>query len=80
MGPRIARFRGLGAGLNASNDIERTNDVLVERRSCLAASRVIAEYERWSQVMLRMMGLCPSAPGSRSMRLAELGRSASASC
>lgn len=58
-----------------STDVERTNDVLVDRRRDWPPSRILAEYERWSQVMLRFMG-----PVSRTvlvrapMRLAELGR------
>jgi uncharacterized protein (TIGR03083 family) len=58
-----------------SKDIERTNDVLVDRRRDWPASRVTAEYERWSGVMLRLMGPVSRTPLARApMRLAELGR------
>ena len=35
--------------LMRSNDIERTNDALVDQRRDWLPTRVIAEYERWSQ-------------------------------
>lgn len=70
-----ALFGTTALELMRSNDIERTNDVLVEQRRDWQPSRVIAEYERWSQVMLRLMGPVSRTPVARApMRLAELGR------
>jgi uncharacterized protein (TIGR03083 family) len=70
-----ALFGPAALELVRSNDIERTNDVLVDRRRDWPPSRVLAEYERWSQVMLRMMGPVSRTPLARApMRLAELGR------
>jgi uncharacterized protein (TIGR03083 family) len=70
-----AMFGPAALELMRSNDIERTNDVLVDRRRDWPPSRVLAEYERWSQVMLRMMGPVSRTPLARApMRLAELGR------
>ena len=61
--------------LMRSNDIERTNDALVDQRRDWLPTRVIAEYERWSQVMLRLIGPVSRTPLARApMRLAELGR------
>jgi uncharacterized protein (TIGR03083 family) len=58
-----------------SKDIERSNDVLVDKRRDWPPSRVLAEYERWSQVVLRVMGAVSRTPLVRvPMRLAELGR------
>jgi uncharacterized protein (TIGR03083 family) len=70
-----ALFGAAALELMRSNDIERTNDVLVDQRREWPSSRVIAEYERWSQVMLRLMGPVSRTPVARApMRLAELGR------
>jgi uncharacterized protein (TIGR03083 family) len=70
-----ALFGAAALELMRSNDIERTNDVLVDQRRDWPPSRVIAEYERWSQVMLRLMGPVSRTPVARApMRLAELGR------
>jgi uncharacterized protein (TIGR03083 family) len=70
-----ALFGPAALELMRSNDIERTNDVLVDKRRDWPPSRVIAEYERWSQVMLRLMGPVSRTPLARApMRLAELGR------
>jgi uncharacterized protein (TIGR03083 family) len=70
-----ALFRAAALELMRSNDIERSNDVLVDRRRDWPPSRVMAEYERWSQVMLRLMGPVSHTPLARApMRLAELGR------
>ena len=70
-----ALFGAAALELMRSNDIERTNDVLVDKRRSWPPSRVIAEYERWSQVMLRLMGPVSRTPVARApMRLAELGR------
>jgi uncharacterized protein (TIGR03083 family) len=61
--------------LMRSNDIERTNDVLVDRRRDWSAARVFAEYERWSEMMLLLMGAVSRTPLARApMRLADLGR------
>src|SRR6478672_640106 len=61
--------------LMRSNDIERTNDALVDQRRDWLPTRVIAEYERRSQVMLRLIGPVSRTPLARApMRLAELGR------
>jgi len=70
-----ALFGPAALELMRSTDIERTNDVLVDRRRSWPPSRVVAEYERWSQVMLRLMGPVSRTPLARApMRLAELGR------
>jgi uncharacterized protein (TIGR03083 family) len=70
-----ALFGPAALELMRSTDIERTNDVLVDRRRDWPASRVLAEYERWSQVMLRLMGPVSRTPLARApMRLAELGK------
>jgi uncharacterized protein (TIGR03083 family) len=70
-----ALFGPAALELMRSKDIERTNDLLVDRRRDWPPSRVIAEYERWSQVMLRLMGPVSRTPLARApMRLAELGR------
>jgi uncharacterized protein (TIGR03083 family) len=58
-----------------SKDIERSNDVLVDKRRDWPPSRVLAEYERWSRVVLRVMGAVTRTPLVRApTRLAELGR------
>lgn len=70
-----ALFGPAAVELMRSTDIERTNDALVDRRRDWPPSRVLAEYERWSQVMLRMMGPVSRTPLARApMRLADLGR------
>ena len=70
-----ALFGPAALELMRSKDIERTNDVLVDQRREWRPSRVIAEYERWSQVMLRLMSPVSRTPVARApMRLAELGR------
>ena len=70
-----AMFGAAALELMRSNDIERSNDVLVDRRRDWPPSRVMSEYERWSQVMLRLMGPVSRTPLARApMRLAELGR------
>jgi uncharacterized protein (TIGR03083 family) len=70
-----ALFGPAALELMRSNDIERSNDVLVDRRRNWPPSRVLAEYEGWSQVMLRLMGPVSRTPLARApMRLAELGR------
>jgi uncharacterized protein (TIGR03083 family) len=58
-----------------SKDIEHSNDVLVDKRRDWPPSRVLAEYQRWSQVVLRVMAVVSRTPMVRApMRLAELGR------
>jgi uncharacterized protein (TIGR03083 family) len=76
MGSAYRALFGLAAlELMRSKDIERTNDLLVDRRRDWPPSRVITEYDRWSQVMLRLMGPVSRTPLARApMRLAELGR------
>ena len=70
-----ALFGPAALELMRSNDIERTNDVFVDQRRDWAPSRVIAEYERWSQVMVHLMGPVSRTPMARApMRMAELGR------
>lgn len=70
-----ALFGPAALELMRSNDIERSNDVLVEKRRDWPPSRGLAEYERWSQVVLRVMGAVSRTPLVRApMRLAELGR------
>jgi len=70
-----ALFGPAALQLIRSKDIERSNDVLVDQRRDWPPSRVLAEYERWSHVMLRVMGAVSRTPLVRArMRLAELGR------
>jgi uncharacterized protein (TIGR03083 family) len=70
-----ALFGPAALELMRSNDIEPTNDALVDRRRDWPPSRVLTEYERWSHVMLRMMGPVSRTPLAHApMRLAELGR------
>lgn len=70
-----ALFGPAALELMRSTDIERTNDALVDRRRDWPPPRVLAEYERWSQVMLRLMDPVSRTPLARApMRLAELGR------
>ncbi len=70
-----ALFGPAALELMRSNDIERTNDVFVDQRRDWAPSRVIAEYERWSQVMVHLMGPVSRTPMARApIRMAELGR------
>jgi uncharacterized protein (TIGR03083 family) len=70
-----AMFGPAALELMRSNDIERSNDVLVDKRRDWPPSRVLAEYDRWSQVVLRVMGAVSRTPLVRApMRLAELGR------
>jgi hypothetical protein len=58
-----------------SNDIEHTNDDFVDVRREWPAARVFAEYERWSRMVIGMMGAVSRTPLARApMRLAELGR------
>lgn len=58
-----------------SKDIERSNDVLLGPRRDWSPSQVLAEYERWSQVVLRVMGAVSRTPLVRApIRFAELGR------
>lgn len=76
----------LGAGCRAvftpalltvlrSKDIERTNDVFVDRRRAWAPSRALAEYERWSARVVALMGVVSHLPADRvRLPLAELGR------
>jgi uncharacterized protein (TIGR03083 family) len=67
-GPAVLKLVG-------SKDIERTNDMLVDQRRDWPPSRVLAEYERWSQVVLRVMAPVSRTPLARvPTRLAELGR------
>jgi hypothetical protein len=60
-----ALFGPAALELMRSNDIERTNDVLVDQRRDWSAARVFAEYERWSEVMLRLMGPVSRTPLAR---------------
>ncbi|HEX2283412.1 MAG TPA: maleylpyruvate isomerase family mycothiol-dependent enzyme [Mycobacterium sp.] len=61
--------------LMRSKDIERSNDELVDERRDWPSSRVLGEYERWSHVVLRLMGAVSRTPLARvPMRLADLGR------
>lgn len=58
-----------------SKDIERSNEVPVDQRRDWPASRVLAEYERWSKVVLRVTEAVSRTPLARvRVRLAELGR------
>lgn len=70
-----ALFGPAALELMRSKDIERSNDLLVDQRRDWPPSRVLTEYERWSQVALRVMGAVSRTPLVRArMRLAELGR------
>jgi uncharacterized protein (TIGR03083 family) len=70
-----ALFGPAALELIRSKDIERSNDVLVDKRRDWPPSRVLAEYEHWSQVVLRVMGAVSRTPLVHArMRLAELGR------
>ncbi|HET6736350.1 maleylpyruvate isomerase family mycothiol-dependent enzyme [Mycobacterium sp.] len=70
-----AMFGPAALELVRSKDIERSNEVLLGRRRDWSPSQVLAEYERWSQVVLRVMGAVSRTPLVRApMRLAELGR------
>lgn len=66
--------------LMRSNDIERTNDALVDQRRDWLPTRVIAEYERWSQVMLRLIGPVSRTPLARAPMRPSWDASASANC
>jgi Mycothiol maleylpyruvate isomerase N-terminal domain len=57
-----ALFGPAALELIRSNDIERSNDVLVDKRRDWPPSRVLAEYERWSQVTLLVMGAVSHTP------------------
>jgi uncharacterized protein (TIGR03083 family) len=70
-----ALFGPAALELIRSKDIERSNDVLVDKRRDWSPSRVLAEYERWSQVVLRVLGAVSRTPLVHArIRLAELGR------
>ena len=71
-----ALFGGPGAlQMMRSKDIERANDVLVDQRREWPASRVLAEYERWSGRLIGVFGPLSRTPlGRVRMPLAELGR------
>ncbi|MGX9788980.1 maleylpyruvate isomerase family mycothiol-dependent enzyme [Mycobacterium sp. MMS18-G62] len=70
-----ALFGPAALQLVRSKDIERTNDEMVDPRRDWPASQVLAEYERWSRVVLRTMGLLARTPLTRMpTRLADLGR------
>ncbi|WP_083746599.1 maleylpyruvate isomerase N-terminal domain-containing protein [Mycobacterium terramassiliense] len=57
-----------------SQDIERTNDILVDRRRGWTPGQVLGEYERWSKVSVRMLAAQSRTPlGRLPARLAELG-------
>jgi hypothetical protein len=58
-----------------SKDIQRTIDVMVDQRRDWPASKILAEYERWSQRLIKVMGLVSRTPLARlPTQLAELGR------
>jgi uncharacterized protein (TIGR03083 family) len=58
-----------------SRHIERTNDDLVDDRRTHTAEQILAEYERWTAVVLRMFGPVSRTPLARlRVPLAELGR------
>lgn len=46
-----ALFGPAALELMRSKDIERTNDVFVDRRREWPPSRILAEYERWSRFL-----------------------------
>jgi uncharacterized protein (TIGR03083 family) len=57
-----------------TKDIERTNDVMVDQRRDWSGSETLAEYERWSRWVLRLMGPIARSPLARiRTQLAELG-------
>lgn len=69
-----ALFGPAALRLLRSKDFERSNEVPVDQRRDWPASRVLAEYERWSLVVLRVMGAVSHTPLARvRVRMAELG-------
>jgi uncharacterized protein (TIGR03083 family) len=71
-----AFFGGPGAlEIMRSKDIEHANDMLVDQRQEWPASRILAEYERWSRRFIGVFGPLSRTPlGRVRMPLAELGR------
>jgi uncharacterized protein (TIGR03083 family) len=70
-----AMFGPAALKLMRSKDIERYNDELVDERRNWSPSQVLAEYERWSQVVIRVMGPVSRTPLARvPLGLADLGR------
>jgi len=71
-----ALFGGPGAlQMMRSKDIEHANDILVDQRQEWTASRILAEYERWSRRFIGVFGPLSRTPlGRVRMPLAELGR------
>lgn len=56
-------------------DIERANDVLVDRRRTWTPGETLAEYERWSTRATGLLGFAARTPlGRVQMQLGELGR------
>jgi uncharacterized protein (TIGR03083 family) len=61
--------------LMRTQNIERSNDTLVERRRDWPPSRVLAEYERWSRVVIRVLGAATRTPIARiPIPMGDLGR------
>jgi uncharacterized protein (TIGR03083 family) len=70
-----ALFGAAALQLMRSNDIERTNDVFVDERRDWTPVQVLAEYEPWSQRVIRLMSLVSRTPLARApIPLGELGR------
>ncbi|KAA0080125.1 maleylpyruvate isomerase family mycothiol-dependent enzyme [Mycolicibacterium sp. P9-64] len=58
-----------------SNDIERTNDTLVDQRRGRSPEQTVAEYERWSRRSIRLAQVISRTPvAGIPVPLGELGR------
>lgn len=58
-----------------SNDIERANDILVDRRRGWQPAQTLAEYERWSRRWIRLARVVNRTPlAGAPVPLGELGR------
>jgi uncharacterized protein (TIGR03083 family) len=68
-------FTPASLALLRSKDIERTNELFVDRRREWAPARTLGEYERWSRRAVTMAGVLSRTPlaGLR-ISLAELGQ------
>ncbi len=58
-----------------SNDIEKSNDMLVDQRRRRTPAQVLGEYERWSRRLIRLARVVDAGPLARiRLPLAELGQ------
>ncbi|HEX4249595.1 MAG TPA: maleylpyruvate isomerase family mycothiol-dependent enzyme [Pseudonocardia sp.] len=70
-----AIFTPTSLKLLASDDIERTNDVLVARRRDWPPARVLAEFEQWGRRLAALAGALSRTPvAALRVPLGELGR------